>query len=145
MLFETGRIVRLLPSAWHIPAAAPGDLLPLFEYLLRCFPNSSVCYGEKPDELELTGLTNLVHSSVWQIPADINVRKLVKWLYLGNWVLFSSPNAITDSELAELASADPNRTTEALRRLGGTYSVYSFHDNSELFITLATESVAEAS
>jgi hypothetical protein len=82
--------------------------------------------GDSPDGLTLAG-TKEVEPQVWELAPQASADDLSRWLYMGNWQLYSKDEPL--QVIPDLCRASDLRVAGFVDRAGIDFIIDSFHDD----------------
>lgn len=121
------RPVLLLPRALRIVRRNKADLLSV---TLKTYESLFLYYSEDPRSDGLAGQWSTAGEETWRVPLDVDADKLLDWLYVGGWCLYSSDRPI-DPSLLNLLDLAPSAVaiTDFVRQYDLAVLIVAFHDN----------------
>lgn len=101
-------------------------------------------YSEDPIADEVPGQWERVTVETLRVPPDADLGAMVRWLYLGGWMLYAADEPIETTELLSMGFAPTAQAiVKAADRLRLAFIVVSFHDDVLWTIALGNAESSE--
>jgi hypothetical protein len=81
-----------LGSVWEIYRGKSREQL--LALLIKSFPQLIFGYESNPIEDKIRGTWTKKDHRHWTFPSDIDIKEVLDWLYLGEWILYPSTKVI---------------------------------------------------
>ena len=126
-VWEIDEAGMMRPSKAKAASEAKRELL---SYLLRSGVPLFLVYSEDPADDALEDAWALAREETWRVPPDADPKRLLDWLFLGGWFLYTAEAALDPQLLSGLGFAAAATDVDAfLRRHQLGFLVVAFHDN----------------